>query len=106
MSAPRGNIFLAGVGGQGILLASEVLGERCIQWMRLAFSSADVAGSSHTRRTTVRGTGQFSDGTCEPVGVVNSEAKRSKALGWAALRRICSASMHMDWAPRRRRSAP
>ena len=27
MSAPRGNIFLAGVGGQGILLASEVLGE-------------------------------------------------------------------------------
>jgi indolepyruvate ferredoxin oxidoreductase beta subunit len=27
MSTPRGNIFLAGVGGQGILLASEVLGE-------------------------------------------------------------------------------
>jgi indolepyruvate ferredoxin oxidoreductase beta subunit len=27
MSLPRGNIFLAGVGGQGILLASEVLGE-------------------------------------------------------------------------------
>ncbi len=27
MSAPRGNIFLAGVGGQGILLASEVLAE-------------------------------------------------------------------------------
>ena len=27
MSAPHGNIFLAGVGGQGILLASEVLGE-------------------------------------------------------------------------------
>ncbi len=27
MSVPRGNIFLAGVGGQGILLASEVLGE-------------------------------------------------------------------------------
>ncbi|MCK7479270.1 MAG: 2-oxoacid:acceptor oxidoreductase family protein [Candidatus Moduliflexus flocculans] len=27
MSHPRGNIFLAGVGGQGILLASEVLGE-------------------------------------------------------------------------------
>jgi len=27
MSAPRGNVFLAGVGGQGILLASEVLAE-------------------------------------------------------------------------------
>jgi indolepyruvate ferredoxin oxidoreductase beta subunit len=27
MRVPRGNIFLAGVGGQGILLASEVLGE-------------------------------------------------------------------------------
>ena len=27
MSGARGNIFLAGVGGQGILLASEVLGE-------------------------------------------------------------------------------
>lgn len=27
MSPPRGNIFLAGVGGQGILLASEVFGE-------------------------------------------------------------------------------
>ncbi len=27
MSAARGNIFLAGVGGQGILLASEILGE-------------------------------------------------------------------------------
>lgn len=27
MSAPRGNVFLAGVGGQGILLASEILAE-------------------------------------------------------------------------------
>jgi indolepyruvate ferredoxin oxidoreductase, beta subunit len=27
MSLPRGNVFLAGVGGQGILLASEILGE-------------------------------------------------------------------------------
>ena len=27
MSRPRGNVFLAGVGGQGILLASEILGE-------------------------------------------------------------------------------
>jgi indolepyruvate ferredoxin oxidoreductase, beta subunit len=27
MTLPRGNIFLAGVGGQGILLASEILGE-------------------------------------------------------------------------------
>ena len=27
MKKPRGNVFLAGVGGQGILLASEVLGE-------------------------------------------------------------------------------
>jgi indolepyruvate ferredoxin oxidoreductase, beta subunit len=27
MNDPRGNVFLAGVGGQGILLASEVLGE-------------------------------------------------------------------------------
>ena len=27
MSLPRGNVFLAGVGGQGILLASEIMGE-------------------------------------------------------------------------------
>ncbi len=31
MSAPHGNIFLAGVGGQGILLASEVMGEALLR---------------------------------------------------------------------------
>jgi indolepyruvate ferredoxin oxidoreductase beta subunit len=31
MSALRGNVFLAGVGGQGILLASEILGEALLR---------------------------------------------------------------------------
>jgi indolepyruvate ferredoxin oxidoreductase, beta subunit len=31
MSLPRGNVFLAGVGGQGILLASEILGEALLR---------------------------------------------------------------------------
>ena len=31
MSMARGNVFLAGVGGQGILLASEVLAEACLR---------------------------------------------------------------------------
>jgi indolepyruvate ferredoxin oxidoreductase beta subunit len=46
MSAPRGNIFLAGVGGQGILLASEVLGE------------AFLAGGYDVKKSEVHGMAQ------------------------------------------------
>jgi indolepyruvate ferredoxin oxidoreductase beta subunit len=46
MSALRGNIFLAGVGGQGILLASEVLGE------------AFLAGGYDVKKSEVHGMAQ------------------------------------------------
>ncbi len=46
MSAPGGNIFLAGVGGQGILLASEVLGE------------AFLAGGYDVKKSEVHGMAQ------------------------------------------------
>jgi indolepyruvate ferredoxin oxidoreductase, beta subunit len=46
MSAPGGNIFLAGVGGQGILLASEVLG------------GAFLAGGYDVKKSEVHGMAQ------------------------------------------------
>jgi indolepyruvate ferredoxin oxidoreductase beta subunit len=46
VSAPRGNVFLAGVGGQGILLASEILAE------------AFLRGGSDVKKSEVHGMAQ------------------------------------------------